>query len=384
MHNNAMRITFICGSLAPGKDGVGDYTRCLAAACVDAGHEVQLVSVCDRESEHSQSSGLHFERCCGALTDTAEGVRVAERIQAWHPDWISLQFVPFAFHPKGLSRTLQPFVRKLSGIAPLHIMFHELWLGEKPSLSLKHKVLGRIQRHQTLKALRDWQPQSIHTSNQLYVDVLKRNRITAKRLPLFGNIPIAEKDPATIQQILPWYPALPNERIVLFPFSQSASWQATHVMEQLKRLTSEAGVSLRLIQVGKNQSGDIHWPGIRELAQVNGWSCDVLGSQSEQVISQLMQIADLGISSAHIQLAAKSGAVIGMIEHGLPVFCTSQASESRHPVSHQTEALLGDFEQSQSTLVSLLKEPKAHKAQSRLPTVAAQWLKDLEDARKHG
>lgn len=379
-----MRITFICGSLAPGKDGVGDYTRRLAAACADAGHQAQLVSICDLESDHSHSSGINIERFGDALTDAAIGRQVAERVQAWQPDWISLQFVPFAFHPKGLSRSLQPFVGKLRGIAPLHIMFHELWLGEKPSLSLKHTVLGRIQRHHILKALRDWQPQSIHTSNQLYVDVLQRNGITAKLLPLFGNIPIVKKDPETIQQILPWFPARPDERIVLFPFSQSASWHSAHVMERLKQFANAAGVSLRLIQVGKNQSGEAHWPPIREFAEVNGWSCDVLGAQSEQVISQLMQIADIGVSSAHIQLAAKSGAVIGMIEHGLPVFCTSLEPESRHPVSHGSEALLGDFEQSPSTIVGLLKDPKVPKAQSRLSTVAARWLKDLEDVREHG
>lgn len=379
-----MKITFICGSLAPGKDGVGDYTRCLASACAAAGHEVQLVLICDIERDQSQSGGISVERFCGALTGPAMEQCAAERIQAWSPDWISLQFVPFAFHPKGLSRSLQPFIKQLCDIAPLHIMFHELWLGEKPSLSLKHKVLGRIQRHQILKALRNWQPQSIHTSNQLYVDVLKRNGITARLLPLFGNIPVAEKDPETLQQILPWYPARPNERIVLFPFSQSMSWQSAYVMERLKQFANAADVSLRLIQIGKNQSGEAHWPRIREFAQANGWSCDVLGPQSEQVISQLMQIADLGVSSAHIQLAGKSGAVIGMMEHGLPVFCTSLDPESRHPVSHHAEDLLFDFEQSDSTMVNLLKEPKAHKAQSRLSTVAAQWLKDLEDARKHG
>ena len=379
-----MKITFICGSLAPGKDGVGDYTRCLASACAAAGHEAQLVSICDIESDQSQDSGMSVERFCGALTDSATGQRAAERIQAWSPDWISLQFVPFAFHPKGLSRSLQPFIKTLGDIAPLHIMFHELWLGEKPSLSVKHKVLGRIQQHQILKALRHWQPQSIHTSNQLYIDVLQRNGISAKQLPLFGNIPIAEKAPEMIQQILPWYPARPNERIVLFPFSQSMNWQAAHVMEQLEQFANEAGVSLRLIQIGENQSGAAHWPRIREFAEANGWSCDLLGPQREQVISQLMQIADLGISSAHIQLAGKSGAVIGMMEHGLPVFCTSLEPESRHPASHNAEDLLFDLEQSDSTIVRLLKEPKAHKVQSRLSTVAAQWLKDLEDARKHG
>ena len=38
-----MKITFICGSLNPGQDGVGDYTRRLAAQLALDGHECQLI-----------------------------------------------------------------------------------------------------------------------------------------------------------------------------------------------------------------------------------------------------------------------------------------------------------------------------------------------------
>jgi hypothetical protein len=42
-----MKILFLTGSLEPGKDGVGDYTRLLANECGERGHEVFLLGLND-------------------------------------------------------------------------------------------------------------------------------------------------------------------------------------------------------------------------------------------------------------------------------------------------------------------------------------------------
>ena len=42
-----MRIVFICGSLEPGRDGVGDYVRHLAVAVAQQGHETAAVALRD-------------------------------------------------------------------------------------------------------------------------------------------------------------------------------------------------------------------------------------------------------------------------------------------------------------------------------------------------
>src|SRR5207253_4173313 len=43
-----VRVTFICSSLEPGRDGVGDYSRRLAYALERQGHAAQLVGLNDR------------------------------------------------------------------------------------------------------------------------------------------------------------------------------------------------------------------------------------------------------------------------------------------------------------------------------------------------
>ena len=45
-----MRLVFLCASLEPGRDGVGDYTRRLAAELAARGHDVACVAMNDRHA----------------------------------------------------------------------------------------------------------------------------------------------------------------------------------------------------------------------------------------------------------------------------------------------------------------------------------------------
>ena len=43
-----MRIAFVTSCMEPGRDGVGDYVRDLAAACVQRGHACVVTAINDR------------------------------------------------------------------------------------------------------------------------------------------------------------------------------------------------------------------------------------------------------------------------------------------------------------------------------------------------
>jgi hypothetical protein len=45
-----MKILFICGSLEPGRDGVGDYCRRLAGEFLRTGIDTQILSLCDQHA----------------------------------------------------------------------------------------------------------------------------------------------------------------------------------------------------------------------------------------------------------------------------------------------------------------------------------------------
>ena len=51
-----MNLLFVCTSLQPGRDGVGDYSRLLASACADAGHTCALLAINDT---HAREPVVH-------------------------------------------------------------------------------------------------------------------------------------------------------------------------------------------------------------------------------------------------------------------------------------------------------------------------------------
>ncbi|MEM8867173.1 MAG: hypothetical protein AAGC73_02790 [Verrucomicrobiota bacterium] len=372
-----MRIAVICGSLAKGKDGVGDYSRRLVSA-IGSGHQILLLSLRDIEKKQEQLGNVQVQRFRNPLYRADAASRALGTIREFQPDVISLQFVPFAFSSKGVIRELISLIDELADLCPIHIMFHELWLGEKPSLPLKHKILGIAQKRLILRALGHWKPALIHTSNTHYRDVLLRNGHKATILPLFGNIPIEAADPAAAESMLTHLPVSAHERIILFPFSQSHSWHSRHVMSVLKKAAQIAGVSLRLIQVGKNAYVEHHWPRIKAFARHEGWKSYTLGPRTESELSQLLQLADVGVSSAHLQLAGKSGAIIGMLEHGLPVICSSMELESRYNVPPMDSlSALYSIDQPVEDIAELLANPVKAKSGSRLSAVATQWIDEL-------
>lgn len=363
-----MRISFICGSLAPGQDGVGDYTRRLATELCSSGHDCQLVSINDPETHaDAMADGVEIVRRRQADAGDAQA-----QIDRWNPDWISLQFVCFAFHPKGFIHGIVPWVGSIRRGRKLDIMFHELWVGEQPSLPFKHVVMGRIQQWLILRALKRWQPDSLHTSNPLYQYVLSRHGHHAERLPIFGNIPIAPAPGGGDFQ------RGADERIVLFPFSQRHDWNVEATLSRLDQAARTAGVRLKLVQIGQLRSGSQHWDRIKRFAGECGWQCLRLGAQPEATVSQWMRAADVGISSAHILLADKSGAAVAMHEHGLPVICTITAPVSKHfRATPEPEEGFHSFFDAQETLDALFRNPPKREPRSRLPGVAAKWLEHL-------
>lgn len=368
-----MRITFICGSLNPGQDGVGDYTRRLAAQLAQDGHDCQLIAINDVVDDEETTDRTQIIRFKQLLSTPEKSQQAQQFIAQWQPDWISLQFVCFSFHPKGFIHRLTPFIQQCVRTANLHIMFHELWVGEQPSLPLKHKVMGGIQRQLILNTLKGWQASAMHTSNALYQFVLNHHGYRVAILPLFGNIPINTENERNVSPS-----SDSKQRTLLFPFSQRHDWNVTETMERFRDLAQAAGVRLKLIQAGQIRSDSQHWSTIWEFCKTHEWECELLGPQTEQSISKLMHEADIGVSSAHIALAGKSGAVAAMQEHGLPVICTITDPISRRfkPDLNQADGLYSLFDD-QTRLEDLFSSPERFTAKARLPSVAKQLIESL-------
>ncbi len=70
-----------------------------------------------------------------------------EHLIRFKPDVISLQYVPYAFDPRGLPFGLASRLRGVgnSGVR-WHVMFHEICVGLGIGPSVKHRLIGALQQ----------------------------------------------------------------------------------------------------------------------------------------------------------------------------------------------------------------------------------------------
>ena len=192
-----MNILFICGSAEPGHDGVGDYTRRFCGELIRKGHKVRILSLCDHQvssliADHQvvEEATVLVNRIPISTSNKHRFIWSQDVLNEFQPDWISLQFVPYSFNPKGLPFWLPLFLKKLKGNHKWHIMFHELWLGIDNESSFRHKCIGKLQQLIVKKIVQNTKPYLMTTQNKLYQFFLQAQNIGADILPICGNIPM--------------------------------------------------------------------------------------------------------------------------------------------------------------------------------------------------
>lgn len=374
-----MKITILCGNLEPGCDGVGDYSRLLAEQASGLGHDIQLISLCDdKELTERISERFVLRRANTNFQSESDLRKIRRMIDEWGTEAISLQFVPFSYHPKGVISAFIPFMRKVRTGVALQVMLHETWVRWERGAKLRHRLLGQWQRIRILEALRTWQAEIIHTSNPFYRAQLEKYGFGASILPLFGNIPIeTRKDSVDVKALLKG-PVRDDERRIIFPFNQDERWRPLRLLKRIQRISNSHSEPIRLIQIGRVHSECGHWQAIRKFAEQNGWLCDCLGPQGARQISRAFQLCHLGVSAGPIHLARKSGAVLSMLEHGLPVLC-SQPSHLRNWGIYKETRLVADEEEDQTTEQLLFYNGrKAPRSESM--AITEIWLNDLSRA----
>lgn len=320
-----MDIIFICGSLEPGKNGVGDYTRRLCGELIKQNKSVAILSYFDKdvkEDVEEYQSVNNLQVLCYRLSNKMVLNDRTQLAKSWlddkKPKWLSLQFVPYSFQEKGMPFTLDKALHGLSGKYRWHIMFHELWIGMNQESNLKNRIIGRIQKFIIIKLIRNLNPDIIHTQTQLYQKQLLRVGFSAKILPLFTNIPNISISNLEIKSNGITDLNLPENFFVIFG-NIHRDVPITNFLEELNAYKNAKPKTLILL--GRNGAEQQHW--------INTWhrygfKTINLGSQSVATISAVLQIATFGITTTPMALVEKSGSVIAMLNHGLSVICMSR------------------------------------------------------------
>jgi hypothetical protein len=325
-----MKISFLCSSMEPGRDGVGDYVAQFARTLTGRGLDCQIVALCDRYVSAPAIASLH-----GAPVEVvrlpsahwqADEIGFAEAaLRRFDPDWTSLQMVSYGYEQRGLLLwSGSRFERLRLKRARRHLMLHELWIGESLDYGIKDRAVGWLQKKLLLRAVRAWAPEVIHTSNPTYRELLLRNGVAAAELPLPGNIRIAAIDGRLARRWVMQRAHLDDAELFLAgvfgalpPYWSDRSW-----VSRLARACESAGRRLVVLQIGrKTEGGEQIWS---TLAAAPGVRVDFIemGEMKEEDISLALQGIDLGIATSPWAVVGKSGAVATMLEHGLPVVVT--------------------------------------------------------------
>jgi len=356
-----MKILFIVGSLEPGKDGVGDYAQTLADECRRLGHETFLMSLNDswihKSSRENRSLRLPSAMPWPSRIKTGRAF-LAES----HPDLISLQYVPYSFHPAGLAFALPKIVQTIIGRVPAHLMLHEVWIGSQIGAAFKEKVFGFCQRRIVKSLVTGMACRVIHTSNTVYARLLSRHGIHAKIIPLFGSVPVmpnavvASRDDNAL-------------RLGLFG-SIHPEWEPQELFPQLQSF----GKPIQVYHIGRIGPGEAVWNEV-----VERYDAEIrfqrFGEQSFENISQFLLSLDFGVATTPLSLIGKSSTVAAMLDHGLPVIVSRNEVHFRGiPEEDPAPERLISIDES---FVDRVKTVKKLNPEPSLPKIARQFLNDL-------
>lgn len=308
-----MKIVFISDSDQPSSSGVGDYTLTLCSVL----------------------SGLGIESSVERLGPPGSSLRASlvDRVQKSKPDWVSFQFVLYAYANRGLVDINTLPWRNLRGSRGTHVMFHETWIGFQVGASLRERAIGFVQREGIKRAMRLLQPDLVHSSNSLYCIMLAASGIPSMKLPLFGSIPLckATRDPYKDLLIESFNDAQRASWIVAAFFGQI--YPSANLISAVRWLHSKCcrqGKRLMLVSLGNCPTADSTFQALACVSYDGAPpSFHVAGSMPSSVLSPWLSYANCGLATTPYNLIEKSSSAVSFVEHGVPVIVSDPGAAIR-------------------------------------------------------
>jgi hypothetical protein len=245
---------------------------------------------------------------------------------AFNPHWISLQYVPFGYHLKGLPFNLGERLKQLGKDKRWHIMFHELSVNKDESL--KFRAWAFLQVGIIRSLLQTLQPHLVTTNTELYRARLLEVKYEVQLLPLFSNIsrtihPVNK----AFDEIIPEFIVKNDGAFIigtLFGSFDFKSWDIRSLLDKFLKTTIDK--RLLVVSIGRMSAGNELWENLQD--EYPHVLFIELGMQEKEFISYwLSHYTDFGILTSLPELAGKSGSFMAFKEHGLPVVCKEETPE---------------------------------------------------------
>jgi len=373
-----MRIMFICGSAEPGRDGVGDYTRRLSQELTKSSIEVGIAAINDGHINNIQqykwtveNGQIDILRLPASMDEDDSFILLKRKVDEFDPDWISIQYVPFSFHSKGLPFSLAKRLSALAKGRKRQIMIHEIAVGMPIGSRLKEMLWGKVQKLLLSHLLKVLRPNVIHTHTTVYKKQLEKFGADIRLLPLFSNIPVNYPD--LVREKLTSRTPLDNNIDLLVFASVQLGAPIKQFAAECALLYQNTGIKLRMVFLGRSGIAQVEW--------LNEWKATGLeilefGEQSENAVSKILATTKYGVFSTPLILAGKSGAVAAMREHGVNLICVSGKWEARG--IKVTENPFQITEYKKGNLEQFFKDKGQFTNLPTLSMVTKQFMFDLE------
>lgn len=325
-----MKLLFICGSLEPGRDGVGDYTRRLSGELINQHKKVLIIAINDKyinsnkieTYQYSEQTKIPVVRIPSSWNFKDRYNLINIWINRFDPDRVSLQYVGFAYNQFGLPISLFIILNSLIKNRYFHIMFHELWCGMAINSSRKERILGAVQRIFIKILVKRLKPFCVFTSTTPYADFLNQLNIKSKIVPIFSNIPKHEKPSKkeinNLIKELKLYSLIESQQRGLVIGIFGSIYNLNGLGKMLK-YTAEAATNLNLklyfISLGYNRGQNIN-SFLKATPHEANWET---GTLSSALINHLLKFVHLGLITTPVGGINKSGTASTWLEHGIPL-----------------------------------------------------------------
>jgi glycosyltransferase involved in cell wall biosynthesis len=341
-----MKILFLCGSLEPGKCGVGDYTRRLSGELIRQGHSASIIALNDRHinaiiqtTQKSDEATISVLRLPSRLSNKERYEEAGKLIAEFNPEWLSLQYVPYSFQKRGLAWRLLPFIRKVQkqGIK-FCVMVHEPYVRIDDDFNPVHIVIALLQRIILKKIL--YLSRFAMTSIKRYSTLLNRwhkyliiNPIPPNILPVIVNTEdLNNKKKEYLEKL--------NVSKIIAIFGDR---NIDSVINTVRDINNETNLSIGVLIVGR----------IRDNKYSDTNFVIYTGILSEHDVSLHLQIADLFVLPERVYknnrggATFKSGALSAALATSLPIL-TSKGDMTEHPpLIHSENIWFTDFHNEQ-------------------------------------
>lgn len=344
-----MRIALIAGGAEPGRDGIGDHARLLARELIRRGHSAWILAIADAHIEEPGSTtftldGIEItalrlpERLSNARRYELAGLAL-DNAQA---EAVLYDFSPTQYEGRGLIWSVARQMASLAYGRKRAILMHEYSLGRQRGAGLKRRLWGRGQTWGFRRFARALNGLRFATTNLVYARMLERDGFAAQIVPLYGNIPVLPPPPTN------WCHVRLREAGIApqgargfycagFFGSLYEGAELGPALPTLQAAAAKAGGRLCILSVGHQGASEAIWNAWREKFAADATFLAV-GRQEAADISAYIQSLDLGLATASVARAGKSGSLAAFLDHGLPSLVLSDY-EHYEFLSDSTKAL---------------------------------------------